>query len=481
MKNLKRSPGALTWMIKTVRASLFIRNKRFRKKLHMNMMGLKVLFDLTTMIYSLFLVAYLVAAFFIANDAINASYDFFIMMEDRARDYFWFILAVLPFRYIMQSFQWPGIIFSTSEYKLSALPYARGNVWLFASMMKLSRNLLMYVIVGALFILVTPISSSLITGYLTILFGYDILFTVPIWKLFHERAIIKWASLGGALLMSVSTYLLDFPFIGLIIPLVLVVLHIVLIPQLFDDINWGRVTEVSDFKIWNMPLVSRATKSTYQRSKRYSIFRRSKRRKRAFKYTHQAIHHRLWLIYLGKNFSLILQLAGGLLVMLSVLAFMKDFYFHVGIALSIYIYLNVCTSFFRDRFQTDILRALPWDLYVYKRTFMKWVVYGASVPFIPILIYGVVHWSTWEPVKWVLYGCVFYYTYHVKMDKAIIVISKRLLTLDVSETAAFLFLVLIVGTGFYPALSLGLVICIPFFKWHQKHFYELFHLESKKV
>lgn len=187
MKNLKRSPGALTWMIKTVRASLFIRNKRFRKKLHMNMMGLKVLFDLTTMIYSLFLVAYLVAAFFIANDAINASYDFFIMMEDRARDYFWFILAVLPFRYIMQSFQWPGIIFSTSEYKLSALPYARGNVWLFASMMKLSRNLLMYVIVGALFILVTPISSSLITGYLTILFGYDILFTVPIWKLFHER------------------------------------------------------------------------------------------------------------------------------------------------------------------------------------------------------------------------------------------------------------------------------------------------------
>src|SRR5699024_12486614 len=108
-------------MGKTVRANLFMRYKRFRKKLHLNMMGLKVLFDVTTAIYSLILVAYIVAAFFITNDEFNVMHDSFIMIEAEMRRPFWFILTVLPFRYVMHSFLSPRIIFWMYDNKSSML------------------------------------------------------------------------------------------------------------------------------------------------------------------------------------------------------------------------------------------------------------------------------------------------------------------------------------------------------------------------
>jgi len=468
-------------MPKTIRAGLFIRNKRFRKKLHLNIMGLKVLFDVTTSIYSLFLVVYLVAAFFITSDIINESRDFFIEMEEQARRYFWFILAVLPFRYVMQSFQKPGIVFSTSDYKLSMLPYGRGGVWLFACIIKWIKSLLLYIFIGVLVMLVTPISFSLIFAYLAILFSYDILFTVPIWKLFQERASLKWASLGGVMLIGACTYLLEAPFFALIIPLVLLGLHMLFIPQLFKNINWGRVTEVSDYTIWNMPLVSRATKTSFKRSKRYSAFRQSKRRKRPFKYTYKAVHHRLWLIYFGKNINLIVQLVGVLLLLLSVLAFIGDLYFHIGLAISLYIYTNVCSTFYQDRFQSDILRTLPWELVIYKQTFLKWAMYGAGVLSVPIVIYGIINWSMWEPIKWLFYGSVFLYMYHLKIDKAITRLSKRFLTFEMDDGLGLLFVVMIVVGNFYPIASLSLIICMMLSKWRKKQFQTLYHSPEESV
>lgn len=466
------------WMNKTVRAGLFLRNKRFQKKVHLNIMGLKVLFDVTTSIYSLILVAYLVAAFFITGDILAELHDFFTIMEERARHYFWFILTVLPFRYIIQSFQSPGIVFSTSEHTLSMLPHARGSVWLLASAIKWVKRLLLYILIGGLVFFLTPISLSLIVVYIAILFGYDILFTVPIWKLFQERIIIKFAALGGVLFISVITYLLESPFIGLFIPVVLVGLQFLFIPHLFKNINWGRVTEISDFTIWKMPLVSRATKSSFERSKRYSVFRQSKRRKKAFKYTHQAIHHRIWLIYLGKNISLIFQLIGALLLVISILAFTGGLYFHIGVAIGLHIYTNVISTFYRDRFQSDILRTLPWDLLIYKQTYFKWAVYGAIILFMPVVIYGVVNWTLWEPIKWLLYGCVFLYMYHLKIDKTITVLSRRMLTFEVDEGIGVLFLATIVVSNFYPIASLALIICMISSRWRQNKFRILYNLEG---
>src|SRR5699024_8210955 len=197
-----------------------------------------------------------------------------------------------------------------------------------------------------------------------------------------------------------------------------------------------------------MPLVSKATKSSFERSKRYSIFRRSKRRKKPFQYTYKAIHHRMWSNYLGKNAVLIFQLIGAPLLLICILAFTGGLYFHLGIAIVVYIYTNVCSTFFRDRFHSDILRVLPWDLPVYKRTFSKWTMYGASILSIPVLIYGILNWTVWAPVKWLLYGFVYIYMYHLKMDKAITILSKQMLTFDLGEGIGLLFLVSIVVSHF---------------------------------
>src|SRR5699024_392909 len=111
-------------------------------------MGLKVLFDVTTSIYSLILAGYLVAAFFITSDIIAESRDIFMMVEERARNYFWLILTVLPIRYVIQSFQNPGLIFSTSEQKLSMLSYTTKSVWLFVCFVKWAKRLILYVAAG---------------------------------------------------------------------------------------------------------------------------------------------------------------------------------------------------------------------------------------------------------------------------------------------------------------------------------------------
>lgn len=458
-------------MPKTIKTCLFIRQNRLRKKMRLNIMGLRTLFDVTVSIYSLILVAYLVVAILMTNDFINDSYDFFMTLESGMRHYFWFILMILPFRYVIRSFQDPGIVFSTSEYKLSMLPYNRKNIWLFACVLKWFKQLAGYLSIGALIFLATPISLAIILRYITVFLGYDILFTLPIWKLFQVRIRIKFAALAGVLLINaIIVFLIGKPIIGLFIPVALAASHICLIPQLFKHINWGRVTEVSDYKIWNMPLVSQATKTSFQKGKRYSIFRQSKRRRSPFAYTYQAIHHRMWFIYLGRNMKHAGQVFATLLLLLSVLAFIGDLYFHIGVAISIYAYINVCTSFFHDRFQSDILRVLPWELPLYKQTFLKWVLYGASVFFIPIVMYGIVNISWWTPVEWALYGSVFLYMYHLKLDKTITLLAKREMTFDMDETIGLVFLALIVASSFHPVLSLGFIVCGLYSRRRRKHF-----------
>lgn len=99
--------------------------------------------------------------------------------------------------------------------------------------------------------------------------------------------------------------------------------------------------EVSDFKIWNMPLIGKASETKFKRQRKYSIFRNSEGQKKPFTYTSKEIHTRIWRIYLGENIVLILKAIGILFVMLVVLMFISNLTFNIGLAIAIYVYASV--------------------------------------------------------------------------------------------------------------------------------------------
>lgn len=438
----------------------FIKKKRFRKKQQIYKMALSLMIDKTIAAYLGLLVIYLICSIFIFGDYVHAFDDIFIAIGENRSKGFWLILTVLPIRYVFRSFQDPGVIFSTTEYQLGMLPFSRERIWLLTAAEKIFRRLVTYALLGAVVILVTPISNTLILSYMVLLLVYDVMMVVPQWKLYQQRLLSKIGWFCAVLIINGAGVLLASPIEGVILFLLIIGLNMLLIRSLFIGVKWEKVTEYSDYKIWNMPLISQASQVKFKRNKKHGIFANSKRNKRPLSYTKKAIHGRLWKIYLSKNFIRIMPLIGALLLMLFVFFWISNWLFQLGIAFAIYAYSSVATTFFSDRFQADILEVLPWDLPAYRNTFFKWAVYGSAVFLVPITVYLLIHWTLWSPLKLVFYVSVFLYVYESKMKKVTGILAKVPVFTTMNEFLGAIFLLGVVFSNFYPVLSIGMLIIL---------------------
>src|SRR5690625_1456703 len=230
-----------------------IKRNRFRRKKRMYQLAFSVMVDRTTAFYLLLLCGYFLVSLFIVGDFINDYHEQFIMIEEVAASRFWLILTILPLRYLNQSFSKPGVIFSSSEYQLSLLPYSRSKIWLRSTLEKWLKLALIYTIIGCLIILITPISISLLLKYILLFICFDVLMTVPQWKLYQQRTFIKIAWLCLMLMINFIGVLLSFytdmPIVGIIFIGLLIMLNILLKDKLFKNVNWNKVTEISDFHL----------------------------------------------------------------------------------------------------------------------------------------------------------------------------------------------------------------------------------------
>lgn len=441
-----------------------IKRNRLRRKMKMYQLAFGVLVDRTTAFYLLLLGGYIIVGFFIVGDFINDYYEQFMMVEEFAASRFWLILTILPLRYLNQSFSKPGVMFSSSEYQLSLLPYSRRDIWLRSVFGKWLKLAIIYMVIGSLIILITPISFSLVLKYMLLFICFDVLMTMPQWKLYQRRALVKIAWLCLMLVINfigvMVTLYTDLPIVGMILFGLLVFINIHFKDTLFKEVNWNKVTEVSDFELWNMWLISKASEVKITRQKKYSMFQKIGMGKKSFIYQEKKIYNRLWIHYLGKNFGLLIQAIGAIFIMLIVFLFFNDLLFYIGLAIAIYVYTTVLAIFFKDRFEADLLRVLPWDLSVYKQSYFKWAIIGGIVLLIPIRIFLALHASTWIPVQLLFYCSAFLYIYHVKIDKAIILLGKGPIETDLREGISILILVGIVFSWKYPAIALSFIIII---------------------
>lgn len=408
-----------------LQAYRLIRKNRRKRKIQTYRLALSVVIDKTTAFYLLILVVYGLMGFFIANDFIHDYEEQFLVWEDLAKQYIGMIFTILPLGYLFQSFKNPGVIFSSSEYQLSILPYSLKKIWLLTSIDKWLKQFIILMIMGGLVIVLTPLSFEIVFIYLAIAIFINIAMTVLQWKLFQAKLYIKLGWLLILLLLNGINFTFNLPIVPILLAVLLIIGNTLLIPRLFDQVQWDRVTETSDFQIWSMWFVSKVSEVDLKPPKKLSILRNLSRRKKPFHYEETSVHHRLWSIYLRQYRQDLFRIIGALFMLVFVFSWLDEWVFHFVLAVAIYVYFSIVRSFFIGRFEADIVQVLPWNLSGFKDSFFKWVVYGALILFIPVGIYLVTNSSYWLPIQCLYLLITFFFLYQVTLDKAISLLNKQ--------------------------------------------------------
>ncbi|MEN2466941.1 hypothetical protein [Ornithinibacillus sp. JPR2-1] len=438
-----------------------IRRGRARKKMKVYKKMMALSFDLTTSLYSLIVGGYVFASIFIFNDILAAYQDQFLFIEEQLTERFWLIFSILPLRYVFQSFRNPGILITSSEYQLAMLPYEMKRIVLFTALEKWVKLLLKYAIVSAAIILITPIKPEIIVVYLAVFWLIELLMTIPQWKLFQVRFIPRFILFVVLILVNFLGTVTKVNMIISIIVLTIVVLsNFLLFKRMFTNINWGRVIEVNDFLVWNMPAVSKATKVKFKRQRKHNLFLNRASRKKPFAYTDSAIHRRLWLQHFRGNIEYIVQVIGGLVLAITVLSFFNAFLGMILIALSIHIYTAFCASLFVDRFHSGIVQVLPWNIESYRRTMRRWAIIGFIPVLIPITIIAVILYSWWSITFLLLVMSLYMIHYMNKMDNAFESLNKRLVQFSFKGVIAFGSLGIIIACYTNPHYSVVSIVIL---------------------
>jgi hypothetical protein len=435
-------------------AYLFLSKNRYRKKSSLIKKALKLFIDMTTVVYLLLFFGYIFAALFIFGDIMAELAPYFEWLEANANAGFWILLTALPVIYVIKSFSEPGIQFSSSEFQLSLLPYARGKVWMVVLIVKLVKSALIYSLTSGILAIVTPIPAGIIFSYWALFIAYEVIMTVPQWKLFQQKLWVKVIMLLTMIGINILGMTVGTAVVGLVMTGLIILSHIYLLPVLFKRINWSRVTEISDYQIWNMQLLRYASNTKMKRPKKFGIFQNNPRRKTPFQ-TNQAIYHRMWKVYLFRNLDLLFKLIGALFLMLIVLPFIHEIALAIGLAIAIYAYSSVMSTFFFDRFQSDLLQALPWNLAGYRRSFFVWTIAGGIILFIPAMIGVYIFAGYWVFLYMMLVITVFLYSFSLKTNKSMVALAKKAKIFQLENGIHFISLLLVGCSVLYPLLTLA--------------------------
>lgn len=450
-------------MIKQI---LFIKRNRVRKKAILYKQLFLLTFDFTSLFYSLLVIGYFLFAIIVEGNVNEQLTEIMTRLETFSMGYFWKIATVIPVIYVVQSFKHPGIHFSTSEFLLTLLPHTTQQVWNVLVCERWLKAFVKYLFGGVILFLFSPISLSVIVLYIFLLFGVNVLMTIPQWKIFQMHIIYKITILIGIILFNMIVLFFQSPIISASLIVFIIIVNIIYYKQITTNIDWKKVTAASDYLLWNMTLISRATKVKFKKERQYSVWQRLSFWKKPFPYVKESAYHRLWHLYFEKNVSHILQLVFWLFVLLFVLIFIKNMLFLIALALTIHIFTTYSSTLFNNRLQVDIVQILPWDLLAFKRTFIKWI-FGISVLFlIPLFVYIYIHFSIWGLVQILVVVVTFITMLHIKLQKSIEKWEKINTSYEVLSIFCYGLLLLLVFSDPYPYVLI--VACfimgiIPFF------------------
>lgn len=446
----------------TVNRTLFtmyrtIKRNRFRKKKNIYKQVYRMSFDKTVLLYALALLGYIITAVFISGNFTNPLQNGFAFLEEIGTRNFLVVVSIYPLRYMFQAFRQPGIILSSSEYQLSILPFGLREVWNVIVIEKWVKRIGGGLILWLMFV-VTPLPNTLTGAYILTLLLIDIGMTAPLWRIYQQRLLSKLASFLGALLLIGLLIYIE-PILASVVVFISIILwNVFAWKHLLKQVDWGRVVEGSDHKVWKMPLISSITKVPFKREKRIYVLQKLKFRRKKFDYHAASIHHRLWHSYVLRNVRVLFQMFGILLGFMTAMIFVNPFIFYLSIAISVYIFTKMSASLFYDRFKTDILEVLPWDISSFRKSFLRWNLYGGVLLIVPIIAYDIFHLTWWVPLEVALIISVAIYALNNELERASVLLAKSKREFFISDAFVVIGLFAIVFTGTYPFVSLLTIV-----------------------
>lgn len=442
---------------------LWLKQKRWKKKVHIYRQVFQLLFDWTLSIY-LFL--FLILGFMILRDWIHGTALFTNVFASFSIE--WVIVFFLGWTALqaVQSYQDPGVYISSSEYQLGLLPYSLKKVWILGVLEQLLVAAAAALVLFSGLLWLTPL-NFFITLYLSISFFIGKTTGILIkWRLFQLSGVKK----AGIILLIYFALLIlrklayDFTFPSEWILwgswVTVSVIGFLLMFHPFHNADWGKVVSYSDVKVWRMWAVQQMTKTTIKPARRYQflqkIFQGSRARK-PFPYRMTSISTRIWRSYLKEQLDPILKTVGGVYVAGIALSLQGDWGTGLGLAIGIFVLNQMASSIFISHFSQAYMHTIPWEMEGWFQSFRKW--YAAAV----LLILPLKGWAFFQQGYWLMVSFMVLTSIWMYVDVSLSISARfnHLLNrswyngpLNLARTGGF---VSLAAGGIFPWISFGVI------------------------
>lgn len=430
---------------------LFI--NRLRKKLAIYKRVWLVTFDVTMMLYVLAAISYVVVAIILDGNIVSKMRSIVPEGVSFKRSNLLYVVPMLPIFYLLRAFGQPGVLYSSSFFTLTMLPYDKSDIWLALAIERWAKAFLRFAMLGVLYAVLMGQALSSVIPYFFFIFVLQFLMTWVEWRFFQAPL---WKKLIGIVLAigggAIAIWWQRPLVVALLVLFMLVLLAYWCARRLMIHMDWEKVTSAADFKIWQLPFLAQVTKTPIKKDKKRTLWQQFPFWKRPFTLTGKAMYHRIWLLYLQKNSKHILQLLGALMLMISLLGFFRTWLFYLALAIAIHIYTSMLAALFRDQFTTGIVQLLPWQLESYRDTFRKWS-WLLSVPLlIPTVSYVVTNLSGWHLLLLFVALSLFLVTMEIRLERVMQQFDTSNVIGNWREALSTLCLFILFASYRYPAL-----------------------------
>ncbi|MFC4402053.1 hypothetical protein [Gracilibacillus xinjiangensis] len=365
-------------MRRTLQLVRFIRKSRRRKKQQLYKLAFGVALDRTISIY---LSCFVFIGLFIIYDELKKLQQWVFEWETIIEPYMPILIVGLFMRAIISSFFHPGILFTSAEYKMTTLPYIKKHVWFVTFIESIAKNVFLYIFIFLSILLLTPISTLILFKWISIAMVVTLLLILPQWYLFQAN---PWRKVIVFVVGMICFALIHFLLSAIFVPeyfisttiIILIVFNLWLWKNHLTKVDWMRVIEVNDTKVWNMFFVNRMSGMDIKPVKKpllQQLFRSAKEKK-PFSYQHgTVIFRKLWKVSLSEEKEHFIRAMITIIVCLVVLSFQTEWLQCFSIIIAIFAFNKITVSYFHAGFKQKIIHSIPWNMDVIKRAFLYWI------------------------------------------------------------------------------------------------------------
>ncbi|WP_407271761.1 hypothetical protein [Radiobacillus sp. PE A8.2] len=458
---MDKTPSAIS-------AFLDIKRNRTKKKQKLYKLAFDVSIDITTSIYS---VAFLIMCGFLIYGMMIEYRHVFLEIEQFIASQYTLLLFILVMRSLVSSFTRPGVLFSSAELQLSLLPYSMKRLWMYCAYEKWIKSILTWTVFATILTIITPFHASTLFPVAIVMIVIQILTTTLQWKLFQVNTLNKFIVIFSVgflygltrlvyAFMSLNNWYLV---VTVLIPLVIV--NMLLIKRLFKKIDWMKVVQTNDLVIWNIWFVNQMSKVEIKPPKRQGLLQaivHRTRSKKPFTYNLSTMYARLWRRHFAQEKEQLIKVFGGIIILLAVLSFKGPWMFGIAITLSIFLFANIGSFFFSSMFIDRLVSSMPWDMEIWKQSFLRWAYGGGGVVLLllSILLLARTGISLWIPVQLLSYLAIAsYYLKHQMREKAYVISRVEYVNKLVESTLIIGMFILTAISIVYPYVSFITIAC----------------------